>query len=119
MPLLLGSEAGRELGRQRGRADPTNGFDDADQLSGRMMCRGRYLRDMGLDGIERGLELGDVERQWKDVVRPGTDQRTDERQRWVIGGGDQRGAGRRDQPLEPLYRGWCVGIDLDDRCRRA
>ena len=55
-------------------------------------------------GASDGFQLGDVERQRHDVVRAGADQRADERQRRLIGGGDQRRLRGRCQLLEALDR---------------
>ena len=94
-PASLLREADRELAQQRRRADPADALDHADQLGRARRPRAwRACRMLVADRRQRGFKLFDVERQRNDVVRAGADQRSDERQRRIVGRGDQRRLGR-------------------------
>ena len=67
----------------------------------RVACDGKLIADGG----QRGFQIVDIERQRHNVVRAGPDQRPDERQRRLIGGGDQRGFRGRGKLLEALDGG--------------
>ncbi len=52
------------------------------------------LADLVAERRERGFEIIDAERQRHDVVRAGADQRPHQRQRRIVGSGDERRVGR-------------------------
>ena len=87
---FAGGKARGELGQQRGRPDPPLALDDSNDFRP-PAARTHALRgDDAADRIERGLELGGIERQRHHVVRPGANQLAHKLQRRFIGGGDQR-----------------------------